>query len=192
VLDLEDTGALNPTQLSRWTHTWLRRVKELTGRTPILYTNPSFWKGRMRNSKGFRGYPLWLAHYGVARPQLVGGWKRYTFWQYTDRGRLAGSGLHLDMNVFNGSLAQLQALTLQTSLAPETSRTSGRPRAPVRLRKSVTSTASRALAASGASTRSLTSATLRYISRVGDATSESRPRMWPNVFSRGGIREIGH
>ena len=39
VLDLEDAGTLNPSQMSLWTHTWLKRMTKLTGRTPILYTN---------------------------------------------------------------------------------------------------------------------------------------------------------
>ena len=192
VLDLEDAGALNPTQLSRWAHTWLRRVKELTGRNPMVYTSGNFWKQRLRNSKGFRSYPLWLASYGVSRPAVPGRWKRYTFWQYTDRGRLAGASLSLDLSVFNGSLAQLQSLTLRTSVSPGTSRASDRPRTPVRSRKSVRPIASsRALVSSEASARSLTAATLRYIHRVPDDDSDSRPRMWPNVFGRGGIREIG-
>lgn len=192
VLDLEDAGALNPTQLSRWAHTWLRRVKELTGRTPMVYTNGHFWRLRLRNSKGFRSYGLWLASYGVTAPAVPGRWKRYTFWQYTDRGNLAGAGLRLDLSVFNGSRAQLQALTLRTVVSPETSRASGRPRTPVRSRTSVTSAVpSRALVASEASARSMTSATLKYINRVRDADSESRPLMWPNVFGRGGILRIG-
>ena len=44
VLDLEDAGTLNPSQMSLWTHTWLKRMTKLTGRTPILYTNVSFWR----------------------------------------------------------------------------------------------------------------------------------------------------
>jgi len=42
VLDLENAGTLNPTQLSLWTRTWLDRATALTGRTPIIYTNGEF------------------------------------------------------------------------------------------------------------------------------------------------------
>jgi lysozyme len=62
VLDLEDAGNLNADQLSLWTHTWLDQARKLTGHTPILYTNPGFWKQSMGNSGGFASYPLWLAH----------------------------------------------------------------------------------------------------------------------------------
>jgi lysozyme len=101
VLDLEDAGNLNPTELSRWVKTWLDRTQRLTGRTPIVYTYGSFWRRQMRNSAHFTAYPLWLASYGARSPVLVGGWKHYTFWQYTAAGMLAGSGLRVDLSVYN-------------------------------------------------------------------------------------------
>jgi len=110
VLDLEQTGGLNPAQLSLWAHTWLAATKKLTGRTPFIYTYVSFWRSQMRNSTGFTAYPLWLASYGVPAPAKVGGWKDYTFWQYTSKARLAGVNRPVDMSVFNGSQAQLKAL----------------------------------------------------------------------------------
>jgi GH25 family lysozyme M1 (1,4-beta-N-acetylmuramidase) len=193
VLDIEDSGTLNPHQMKWWTRIWLRRVKVLTGRTPIIYTYPDFWKQKLRNSVEFRAYPLWVAHYGVPRPRLFGGWKRFTFWQFTDRGRLAGSRLPLDVNVFNGSRAQLRALTIQRlTAASQTSRASSMPRTPLGQQKSVTAGSSRALAALAAANRSMATATMKYVTRVQVPDQGSRPQMWPNVFSRGGIREIGH
>ena len=76
VLDLEDAGTLNPAQLSLWTHAWLDRAAQLTGRDAIVYTNVSFWRQYMANSPEFAMYPLWLANYGVRQPARVGGWKR--------------------------------------------------------------------------------------------------------------------
>jgi len=124
VLDLEEAGNLNPTQLTLWTHTWLDWARHLTGRTPIVYTSKYFWRDKTGNSTRFAANPLWLASYGVKSPALVGGWKRYTFWQYTDAGRLAGSGRPVDLSVFNGSLAQLSAMTSVTSVKPKKSVTS--------------------------------------------------------------------
>jgi GH25 family lysozyme M1 (1,4-beta-N-acetylmuramidase) len=190
VLDIENAGSLRPHQLKWWTRIWLRQVKALTGRTPIIYTYGDFWKHSLGNSTEFTAYPLWLAHYGVRKARLVGGWKRYTFWQYTDRGRLAGSGLRLDMNLFNGSRAQLQALTIGKPLGPETSRAAGASRKPVGQRGAAKPGPSRAPAVSE-SLRSLRTATMRYFTRVRAADQAERPHMWPNVFTRGGIREIG-
>jgi GH25 family lysozyme M1 (1,4-beta-N-acetylmuramidase) len=190
VLDIENAGTLRPHQLKLWTRIWLRRVQALTGRTPIIYTYGDFWKQSMGNSRAFTSYPLWLAHYGVSRPRVVGGWKRYTFWQFTDRGRLAGAGTRLDMNVFGGSVAQLRALTVRKPLGPAPSRASAASRKPVGRKVPAKPAPSRLRALSGADS-SMTTATMRYITRVRESSQPERPRMWPNVFSRGGIREIG-
>ena len=111
VLDLEDAGNLSPPGLSLWVHTWLERMTKLTGRTPIIYTGVSFWQKKMGNSTAYAAYPLWLAAYGVSKPARIGGWGSYTFWQYTDSGHLAGASPSTDLSVFNGSLAQLSAMT---------------------------------------------------------------------------------
>lgn len=117
VLDLEDAGTLNPWKLNLWVGTWLRRVSASTGRTPIIYTGVKFWRDRMGNSTAYTAYPLWLAHYGVSKPTLVGGWKSYTFWQYTEAGHMTGTGGLTDLSVFNGSLAQLRAMTVSPASA---------------------------------------------------------------------------
>ena len=187
VLDLEDAGALNPTQLSRWTRTWLRRVTLLTGRNPILYTGRLFWRQKMRNTRGFTAYPLWVANYRVPRPLLFGGWKRFTFWQYTDNGRLAGSGLRLDLNVFKGSSAQLQALTSNRSARPlaasGTSRKLGPSGASRPSASSGTSASSEELGPSGKPHPLETSATsmvLRYTTRKHVDARESPRHSFTN------------
>jgi len=114
VLDVEVAGSLNSSQLSLWTHSWLDRAKVLTGRTPIVYTHQSFWVSDMADTAGFAAYPLWLASYGVTKPVMFGGWKSYTFWQYTDQARLAGASRLVDMSEFNGSLGQLYAMARMT------------------------------------------------------------------------------
>jgi GH25 family lysozyme M1 (1,4-beta-N-acetylmuramidase) len=114
VLDLEVAGTLNPAQLAVWTHTWLNRTKSKTGRTPIVYTHQSFWVTYMGNSSSFAAYPLWLASYSVTKPVLFGGWKSYTFWQYTNQAQLAGASIPVDMSEFNGTPGQLYAMARMT------------------------------------------------------------------------------
>jgi hypothetical protein len=162
--------------MSLWTHTWLKRMTKLTGRTPILYTNVSFWRD---GELGRLCPPLWLASYGVSKPAVVGGWKSYTFWQYTETGKLAGAGPKTDLSVFNGSLAQLEAMT--------------------------TTAASPAAAAAGpaAAAAAADAMTLKYTTRgtttPADATrgavtsSRSDLRLWLGVFGMDGSRTIaGH
>jgi len=110
VLDLEVTGGLRPKALQQWTRTWLETVHHATGRKPIVYTSPVFWRTALGNSRTFSGYPLWIAHYGVARPQVPGGWHTWTFWQGRRDGRVPGIAGGVDRNAFHGSYARLRRL----------------------------------------------------------------------------------
>ncbi|KQX66472.1 glycoside hydrolase family 25 protein [Angustibacter sp. Root456] len=108
VLDLETSGGLNPTQLASWTRTWLTTVRALTGRQPMIYTYPSFWRSAMADSQAFHAYPLWIANW-TPTPSVPGGWPTWTIHQYSATGRVAGISGDVDLDVFNGTAAQLHA-----------------------------------------------------------------------------------
>ncbi len=113
VLDLEDTGGLSPGRLVTWVHSWLDTITALTGRTPIIYTYPYFWRSAMGNDTGFTRHPLWIADYnGGSAPNtpLIGGWNSWTFWQYTDRGSIPGVSTGVDISAFCCSSGSLSAL----------------------------------------------------------------------------------
>ena len=114
VLDLEASGGLGVTALRSWTASWLQTVEQLTGRTPIIYVSPAFWEHYLGNSTAFTRYPLWIAHYGVTTPRVPGGWPTWTFWQRTSSGTVSGISGNVDMNRFNGTTAQLAALSNTT------------------------------------------------------------------------------
>jgi GH25 family lysozyme M1 (1,4-beta-N-acetylmuramidase) len=118
VLDLEVNGGLSVSALQSWTATWLQTVQQLTGRTPIIYTGPSFWRTSMGNSTAFTAYPLWIANYGVTSPSIPGGWSTWTFWQGSSTGSVAGIGGNVDMNAFQGTLAQLNTLANRVTDTP--------------------------------------------------------------------------
>jgi GH25 family lysozyme M1 (1,4-beta-N-acetylmuramidase) len=110
VLDLEVTGGLSPHRLVAWTATWLRAAAALTKRTPMIYTYPYFWVHDMGNTTRFRfSNRLWVASYS-SRPQLFGGWRSWTFWQYSDRSTTRGIKGRIDMNRFAGTPAALDRL----------------------------------------------------------------------------------
>lgn len=115
VLDLERNDGLAPDELIEWTGAYLVEVERLTGRTPIVYTYPAFWRSSMADTTLFNQYPLWIATYGP-KPILVGGWSDYTFWQYTDSEPLAGQAAPVDMSVFRGTSADLAALASGSTL----------------------------------------------------------------------------
>ncbi|NMM90728.1 glycoside hydrolase [Rhodococcus sp. SRB_17] len=103
VLDLEDAKGLPADQVIDWTHRYLNSVQSLTGRQPIIYTYPYFWRTQMGNTTEFKHYPLWIADYnGQNAPgPLPGGWSNWTFWQYTNTGRIPGIAGDTDINVYN-------------------------------------------------------------------------------------------
>ncbi|MFJ4658704.1 glycoside hydrolase family 25 protein [Nocardia sp. NPDC088792] len=104
VLDMEDSGGLPPGALIDWTHRYLNTVQALTGRLPIIYTYPNFWKSAMADSNEFTRYPLWIADYrGNDNPEVPGGWPNWTFWQYTDSGNVPGIAGGTDMNAYSGA-----------------------------------------------------------------------------------------
>lgn len=87
-----------------------------TGVTPLIYTNPHFWKNLVGDKGWVREYGLWLAnyysdshHYGVVQgqrnPYVPHPWKDWLFWQFS----VPHSGYgyspipDVDVNVFNGS-----------------------------------------------------------------------------------------
>lgn len=68
----------------------------------------SYWNSL--GTSAFGRYPLWVAEYGVSSPKLPSGWTGWTFWQYSETGTVAGVSGAVDLDVFSGSLADLQAL----------------------------------------------------------------------------------
>jgi lysozyme len=115
-LDLEDTGGLSPTDLGYWTQTFLTTVRSLTGRTPIIYSYPYFWRNNMGNTTAFVAYPLWLADWtGRSGPNypLPGGWGSFTFWQFTSQATVPGISGNVDMSNFCCDSATLNSLATQ-------------------------------------------------------------------------------
>lgn len=81
-----------------------------TGKRPMIYTGRYYWQDYVR-STAFAGDPLWHAQYtSAACPNIADQWRDWAFWQYTSSGRVAGIAGNVDLDRFNGSLTQLQAL----------------------------------------------------------------------------------
>ena len=118
------TRYLPKAQITLWAKTFLKLVKEKTGRTPIIYSYPSFLEGAMVRDDELRQYPLWLAQYAIdpadpiAQPGLKEGgcyvhsWttancsSQWIIWQYSSCGiapKYGVPGNRLDLNVFRGT-----------------------------------------------------------------------------------------
>lgn len=108
VLDVETTGKKDEAELKKGVLTWLNQVEAHYGVKPILYTSYKF-KMRYLNDSIFNTYPYWIAHYYVDSVRYQGKWH---FWQHTDVGTVPGIEEEVDLDVFNGTLEELQELTL--------------------------------------------------------------------------------
>ncbi|MCW2671384.1 MAG: putative 1,4-beta-N-acetylmuramidase [Frankiales bacterium] len=126
VLDLEDAGGLSVSALRTWVSTFLTELRARTGRVPMLYTYPSFWRNSMGSSTAFTSYPLWIANYNATAPQDIG-WSRYTFWQYTSTATVGGITGNTDLSTFSGTSTDLSALALAGSWKPATQTVSEQP-----------------------------------------------------------------
>ncbi len=108
VLDIEKKGR-NTDKLRADLKTWLERVEKHYGVKPIIYASYKF-KTRYLNDSVFNSYPYWIAHYYVDSVEYKGDWK---FWQHHDAGTLPGIDEQVDLNIFNGSIQQLDSLRIK-------------------------------------------------------------------------------
>jgi lysozyme len=109
-LDIEVIDGASPTALLAGASTWLAAVEAATGKHPIVYSYPSFWKSTLGNPADLSIHSLWIAHLNVASPTVPGGWRNWVFWQF-DKQPVAGvPAPATDLNAFNGTVDDLQAL----------------------------------------------------------------------------------
>jgi len=91
VLDFEVLAGVTVNEGLQRAKRWLESVEEAIGQTPIVYTGTAFWHECLKNSEALAGYPLWIAHYTSAQePEIPSAWKRWTFWQHSEKGNVAG------------------------------------------------------------------------------------------------------
>ena len=53
------------------------------------------------------------------QPSLPRGWFKWTFWQYSEKGRVNGINAKVDLNVFNGTLEDLYKFCGRTDLTEQ-------------------------------------------------------------------------
>ena len=107
-IDVEVTHGLTPSQLAPRIQQWIDRVAAATGRAPMVYTGYYFWRDSVA-STGDAGNPLWAAEYTSECPLVSSPWTQWTFWQHSGTGSAPGVSGEVDVDVFNGDLAALQA-----------------------------------------------------------------------------------
>lgn len=107
VLDFEKTGGKTAAAIRSDLRVWLDEVEAFFGVKPIIYTNQQLYHRYLKGH--FDGYPLWVARYNTIAPDMPRH-QPWTFWQYGNRGRIAGISGPVDFNVFNGRVGDLWEL----------------------------------------------------------------------------------
>jgi len=85
---------------------FLSYVKQVTGKTPIVYGGPYFLNA-LGLPQTIKQNPLWIAHYGVSSPMIPDAWDTWHFWQYSDAQPVAGVSGKCDADKFNGTSSDL-------------------------------------------------------------------------------------
>lgn len=99
VIDVETDGGLRPGALATRIRVWIDRVRDRLGVEPIIYASPDFW----RDAVGGADIPqhLWVAHYTAQGqcPRVPPPWLRWTYWQYSESGRVPGIDTKVDLDI---------------------------------------------------------------------------------------------
>lgn len=111
-LDLEDPGVPDKTSLHQWTAEWLALAEEVFGVAPVKYSARYYTSTHDLEHADLERWPTWWASYQTTQPAGVTGWKPLSIWQYSASGRVPGISGDVDLNVFNGTVAELRALGL--------------------------------------------------------------------------------
>lgn len=111
-LDIETSNNAPASLTEYWARTWIEEVEKRCGVTPLLYTYPSFWLGLgpLARVPFWRDIPLWIAHYGVTKPNIPAPWAEYAIWQWSGSGQVDGVEGKVDRSVLadGGDLEWLQ------------------------------------------------------------------------------------
>jgi lysozyme len=117
VLDLESADGLASSVVVAKAKTWLTKIEAALKVKPIVYT-AAFMSNVIGNN--FGGYTLWVANYGTTCPTMPSGWTDWHFWQNADNGSVPGIAGGVDTDFFNGTLTQLETLTIRPATPPST------------------------------------------------------------------------
>ncbi len=109
MLDVEVTGGQSAATITTRIGQWIAHVKAATGMTPLIYTGKYFWNDNV-GSNAFASNPLVIAAYGPPAPDTPTAWSTWKFWQYSSTGSVSGISGNVDLDRFNGTMAELAAL----------------------------------------------------------------------------------
>ncbi|MCB0334556.1 MAG: hypothetical protein KDD55_13720 [Bdellovibrionales bacterium] len=101
IVDVERATKNEKPGLKQRLQQFLSYLEKHYGVAPIVYTGPNFWNTSIGGS--IHDGELWIAQYEVDAPSIPIGWNDWSFWQFTQEGKIAGVEKPVDMNRFSHS-----------------------------------------------------------------------------------------
>ena len=87
---------------------WLTIVEKEYGVKPIIYTGEKYYEDFLRDD--FPNYLFWIANYNPWKEKIE---DDYLMWQFTEKAQLHGVNELVDVNVFNGNVADLKKVCIK-------------------------------------------------------------------------------
>jgi lysozyme len=113
----EEWAKFSPVERVDLAQKFLQDTGERSGVQSIVYLDGSFPGDVLGNAQFLAEQPLFLAEYRddytpKSEPRVPAPFRDWKFWQHSQTGKVKGIDGDVDLDVFNGSLAQLKALLI--------------------------------------------------------------------------------
>lgn len=110
VLDVEEIQDMSKERFQLGVLTLLKKLENHYGHKPILYTNQDYYFKYFMGSE-FDSYPVWIAYFNYREPGLSK--DKWSFWQFSDKGRMLGIPERVDLNLFKGNVLELNKFRIK-------------------------------------------------------------------------------
>lgn len=97
LIDVETRKGWSGEQLADSVKLFADMLEDYYGCKPMIYTGASFYNSFL--SRTLKGYKLFIARYSKSEPRLNDA--KWTLWQFSERGRIAGIDHYVDLSRFN-------------------------------------------------------------------------------------------
>ncbi|AMP20053.1 glycoside hydrolase [endosymbiont 'TC1' of Trimyema compressum] len=102
VIDIEIPTNYNELLVKKELQDLILQLKKYYNKEPILYVTYDTYNTYIKND--FQNSPIWIRD--ILKPPLLYGGRNWTFWQFTDQGKINGIDGYVDKNVYKSTLEQ--------------------------------------------------------------------------------------
>lgn len=102
-MDFESFGRLTKEQINEISLAFLERVEQNTGKELVIYSD-TYNAKKIFSEELAQKYPVWIAEYGVDKPNSNGKWNTWIGFQYTDKGRVDGITDFVDRDYYTSNI----------------------------------------------------------------------------------------